>query len=87
VRDAARSGIVNLLKLSGGTGGYWSSTAPCPPILARTVDVAKRPDWPSIRADIQTVRAGSAPVSPTGYPLAPPDQTLAAATPETVTRW
>ncbi|MGH3777052.1 MAG: type IV secretory system conjugative DNA transfer family protein [Pseudonocardiaceae bacterium] len=58
-----------------------------PPILARTVDVTKRPDWSSIRADIQTVRAGSAPVSPTGFALAPPDQTLAAATPEEVTRW
>ncbi|MGH4010018.1 MAG: type IV secretory system conjugative DNA transfer family protein, partial [Pseudonocardiaceae bacterium] len=58
-----------------------------PPILARTVDVAKRPDWSSIRTDIQTVRAGVATVSPTGYALAPPEQTVAAATPEAVTRW
>ena len=52
-----------------------------PPILARTIDVAKRPDWTSIRDDIQTVRAGSAPVNATGYALAPSDQILAAATP------
>lgn len=58
-----------------------------PPILARTIDVAQRPDWASIRADIQTIRAGSAPIGPTGYPLAPPAQSLAAATRETVTRW
>ena len=58
-----------------------------PPILARTIDVTKRPDWTTIRADIHTVRAGSAPVTPTGYPLAPPEQTLAAATAKAVTRW
>jgi hypothetical protein len=52
-----------------------------PPILARTVDIAKHPDWASTRADIQTVRAGSAPVSPTGYALAPPEQTPAALRP------
>lgn len=58
-----------------------------PPILARTVDVTKRLDWTSIRDDIQTVRAGSAPVSLTGYALAPPEQTVAAMPPEQATRW
>ena len=37
------------------------------PILASTVDVKRRPDWPALRADIQTVRDGTAPVDATGY--------------------
>jgi hypothetical protein len=37
------------------------------PILARTVDVKRRPDWPTLRADVQTVRDGVAPVDGTGY--------------------
>ena len=57
-----------------------------PPILARTVDVTQRPDWASIRADIDAVRAGSAPVNPAGYTLTPPRQ-APAAIPEQVTRW
>lgn len=40
-----------------------------PPILARTLDVKKRPDWSALRGDIETVRAGSVPVDPTGYRL------------------
>ncbi|MGH3825863.1 MAG: type IV secretory system conjugative DNA transfer family protein [Pseudonocardiaceae bacterium] len=52
-----------------------------PPILARTVDVTARPDWDTIRADIDAVRTGSAPVTPAGYALTP------TATPERVTRW
>ena len=58
-----------------------------PPILARTIDVAKRPDWSSIRADIQTVRAGSAPVNATGYALAPCRPDPRCGYPEAVTRW
>lgn len=40
-----------------------------PPILARTTDVTRRPDWKSIRADIDTIRTGQIPVSATGYAL------------------
>ncbi|MDQ2791628.1 MAG: TraM recognition domain-containing protein, partial [Actinomycetota bacterium] len=49
------------------------------PILARTVDVNKRPDWATIRADITAVRAGSAPINAAGYALTPPDPALTAA--------
>lgn len=41
------------------------------PILARTRDVTKRPDWTTIRADLTAVRTGQVAVSATGYPLAP----------------
>ncbi|MFR9727883.1 type IV secretory system conjugative DNA transfer family protein [Saccharopolyspora sp. MS10] len=37
------------------------------PILARTVDVRKRPDWPQLRADQHAVRAGTAPIDADGY--------------------
>ena len=37
------------------------------PILARTVDVKRRGDWKQIKADVDTVRNGAAPVSTTGY--------------------
>jgi hypothetical protein len=56
------------------------------PILARTVDVTTRPDWAAIRADIHTVRAGSAPVNQAGYALTPPVTAFAAA-PEGMPRW
>jgi type IV secretory pathway TraG/TraD family ATPase VirD4 len=56
------------------------------PILARTVDVTTRPDWAAIRADIHTVRDGSAPVNQAGYALTPP-VTAFAATPEGMPRW
>jgi type IV secretory pathway TraG/TraD family ATPase VirD4 len=36
-------------------------------ILARTTDVARRPDWAQLRADIAAVRAGTAPISAAGY--------------------
>ncbi len=42
------------------------------PILARTVDVKRRPDWPTIRDHVAVVRAGEVPISPGGYILAPP---------------
>jgi type IV secretory pathway TraG/TraD family ATPase VirD4 len=57
-----------------------------PPILARAVDVTKRPDWAAIRADIQAVRAESAPVNHTGYALTPPGPAFTAA-PEGVSPW
>lgn len=37
------------------------------PILARTVDVKHRDDWPALRADVATVRAGTAPVDAAGH--------------------
>lgn len=40
-----------------------------PAIRARTTDVSGRPDWPQICADIDTVRAGAAPVGADGYLL------------------
>jgi hypothetical protein len=52
-----------------------------PPILARTVDVTKRPDWAAIRADIHAVRTGSAPVNQAGYALAPHDAACAVTRP------
>lgn len=45
-----------------------------PPILARTIDVTQRTDWPTIRADIHTVRAGSAPIDQAGYAVATPTE-------------
>jgi type IV secretory pathway TraG/TraD family ATPase VirD4 len=57
-----------------------------PPILARAVDVTKRPDWATIRADVQVVRAGSAPINPAGYALTAPGQ-AAATMPAGVPRW
>lgn len=39
------------------------------PILARAVDVKQRPDWPLLRADVQAVRNGTAPVDSDGYAL------------------
>ena len=56
------------------------------PILARTVDVNKRPDWAAIRADITTVRAGSAPINAAGYALTPSGSAFASA-PAGVPRW
>ncbi|MDQ2789512.1 MAG: TraM recognition domain-containing protein, partial [Actinomycetota bacterium] len=56
------------------------------PILARTVDINKRPDWAAIRADIKAVRAGSAPVNAAGYPLTPPGPNLTA-TPAGMPPW
>ena len=44
-----------------------------PPILARTVDVSARPDWPALRADVDAVRAGQAPVGSAGYATPIPD--------------
>jgi type IV secretory pathway TraG/TraD family ATPase VirD4 len=41
------------------------------PILARTVDVRHRRDWPALRRDVEAVRAGTAPVDATGYTLGP----------------
>lgn len=39
------------------------------PIEARLVDVTKRRDWKThLRADVTTVRAGTAPIRPDGYP-------------------
>ncbi|MBV9140317.1 MAG: type IV secretory system conjugative DNA transfer family protein [Pseudonocardiales bacterium] len=55
-----------------------------PPILARTVDVTQRPDWVTIRADIDAVRTGSVPVTPAGYALTAPHPL---AIPQQVTRW
>jgi hypothetical protein len=40
------------------------------PILAHTLDVKKRRDWPTIRDHIAAVRAGQVPVDPTGFALA-----------------
>ena len=40
-----------------------------PAIRARTTDVSRRPDWPQIRADIDTIRAGTAPIGADGYLL------------------
>jgi type IV secretory pathway TraG/TraD family ATPase VirD4 len=57
-----------------------------PPILARAVDVTKRPDWATLRADIQIVRAGSAPINPTGYALTAPGEATATM-PAGVPRW
>jgi type IV secretory pathway TraG/TraD family ATPase VirD4 len=56
------------------------------PILARAVDVNDRPDWATIRTDIHTIRAGSAPITPAGYPLTVPSQP-AATIPAGVPRW
>ncbi|WP_214364587.1 type IV secretory system conjugative DNA transfer family protein [Pseudonocardia sp. H11422] len=39
------------------------------PILARTIDVTDRPDWKTLHADVETIRAGSAGISPAGYAL------------------
>jgi type IV secretory pathway TraG/TraD family ATPase VirD4 len=39
------------------------------PVLARTVDVKHRPGWPSLRADVQTIRNGTAPVDAAGNAL------------------
>lgn len=36
------------------------------PILARTIDVAQRADWPRLRRDIETVRTGTIPIDVTG---------------------
>jgi type IV secretory pathway TraG/TraD family ATPase VirD4 len=38
-------------------------------IRARTTDVSRRADWPQIRADIDVIRAGVAPVGADGYLL------------------
>lgn len=37
-----------------------------PPIRARTIDINHRPDWPQLRADIRTVRAGNVAVATDG---------------------
>lgn len=37
------------------------------PILARTVDVKQRRDWPALRSDVDAVRRGTAPVDTAGY--------------------
>jgi hypothetical protein len=37
------------------------------PIRARTIDVAKRRDWPQLRADISGIREGRLPVGPDGF--------------------
>ncbi len=37
------------------------------PIKARTVDVSKRADWDTLRADVEAVRNGQAPVDARGY--------------------
>jgi type IV secretory pathway TraG/TraD family ATPase VirD4 len=39
------------------------------PILARTVDVKQRSDWPTLRGDVEAVRNGTAPVDSAGYAL------------------
>jgi hypothetical protein len=57
-----------------------------PPVLARTVDVTKRPDWATIRGDIQAVRAGSAPITPAGYVHTAPGQVSSTIT-AGVPRW
>jgi type IV secretory pathway TraG/TraD family ATPase VirD4 len=41
------------------------------PILARTVDVAQRRDWPTLRQDVEAVRSGNVPVDERGYALDP----------------
>jgi hypothetical protein len=43
------------------------------PILARTVDVKQRRDWPALRADIDAVRNGTAAVDAAGYAKAEGD--------------
>jgi hypothetical protein len=43
------------------------------PILARPIDVTDRDDWPTIEADIDTIRAGDAPVDAGGYWRGPGD--------------
>ena len=51
-----------------------------------TVDVNKRPDWAAIRADITTVRGGSAPINAAGFALTPSGSAFASA-PAGVPRW
>lgn len=46
-----------------------------PPILARTVDVTERPDWPQLRVDVEDVRAGRVRLDGKGYALALPPVT------------
>ena len=42
-----------------------------PPILARTVDVSERPDWPQLRVDVDDVRAGRVRLDEKGHAPAP----------------
>lgn len=42
------------------------------PILAHTLDVKKRRDWPTIRDHIEAVRTGQVPVDPYGFALTTP---------------
>lgn len=37
------------------------------PILGRTVDVSRRTDWDQLRADVDTIRSGTAPITAEGY--------------------
>ncbi|SHG73773.1 type IV secretory system conjugative DNA transfer family protein [Streptoalloteichus hindustanus] len=37
------------------------------PILAHTLDVTARPDWPHLRADLTRVRGGDIPIGPDGH--------------------
>lgn len=39
------------------------------PILARTVDVKRRADWPVLRREVQAIRAGTAAVDSAGYAI------------------
>ena len=41
------------------------------PILARTVDVTDRPDWPTLAAHVEMVRGATAPLDADGYTLDP----------------
>lgn len=52
------------------------------PILARTLDVAHRPDWAQLQADIHAIRTGQIPISPTGHNTEP-----ATAAPAARHRW
>lgn len=45
------------------------------PVLARTLDVKNRRDWPVIRAHRDTVRTGTVPVTPEGYSHSPTPST------------
>ncbi|MEU7477088.1 TraM recognition domain-containing protein [Lentzea sp. NPDC042327] len=42
------------------------------PVLARTLDVRKRPDWHVIREHVEAVRAGAVPIGPDGLAQATP---------------
>jgi len=37
------------------------------PVLARTLDIAKRADWPQISADVHTIRSGTPPITASGH--------------------